>query len=770
MAFVAKRARPAGLRLRVAATPFLVLVLAAPILLGIARLLPAEGPGLALRMTAAGACVLLLPGALILRALGMPRSLGPALAGALAWSLGVVFVALTLTFAGEGSLSLTIAAFGILCVGALVPALKAAPLVVDRSDLRAVLGVAAAGLLLGVAVWWASRTIGGDGLFHLARARKLDEVPVLFSVDVVAEFRGGGVHPGYAFPLWHGALALIARLADVDTADVVLRLPALLAPLALVLAYAAGQALFRSSAGGVAVAAAQAGLVAFPRGGVGSFEFLSLPATASRLLLVPALLALVFSFVSEGGRRLTLSIAAAAFALAVVHPTYALFVAVPLGGFLVARLLLRHSQGDAEGRRIGAALAAVLVPSGLFFVWLLPAVSDTASYLPDAAEKARGLARYAGQLDVSGDSFRLAPEAIARGGPAVVAALLVVPLAVLAARRRFAAFVLGGTLAILLVVLVPGVFTRVADVSSLSQARRLALFLPLPFALAGAAYLLGRFRLAGCAAGLGAGVGLQLAYPGEFTYRLGQGGPGWTVWFAAAGGAAALVLGTLLGAWPGQRRERRRPPRGLSGNPRDAGARENRALARTQGASICRHIGATEDTASSRFAAASGTRGVSRQARGLATPWTAAIALAFTAPIAVAGLLDLARDRPDPYALTPGLVRAIRTEVPPREIVFSNLETSYRIAAYAPVTLAAAPPAHVARTKRNRPYDRFGAVKRFFFKTGVTDPERWRILNRWGARWLVVDKTRRVPTYVEYVAPAVYEDGRYALYRLPRAE
>ena len=55
-------------------------------------------------------------------------------------------------------------------------------------------------------------------------------------------------------------------------------------------------------------------------------------------------------------------------------------------------------------------------------------------------------------------------------------------------------------------------------------------------------------------------------------------------------------------------------PRGLSGNPRDAGARENRALARTQGASICRHIGATEDTASGRFAAASGARGLSGQA------------------------------------------------------------------------------------------------------------------------------------------------------------
>ena len=41
---------------------FLAVVLAAPAVLGIARLLPAEGLGLALRLAAASVCVLLLPG------------------------------------------------------------------------------------------------------------------------------------------------------------------------------------------------------------------------------------------------------------------------------------------------------------------------------------------------------------------------------------------------------------------------------------------------------------------------------------------------------------------------------------------------------------------------------------------------------------------------------------------------------------------------------------------------------------------------------------
>jgi hypothetical protein len=52
----------------------------------------------------------------------------------------------------------------------------------------------------------------GDALFHLARVRKLADFDHL-SLDAVAEFADGGPHPGYAFPLWHGFLALVSRLA-----------------------------------------------------------------------------------------------------------------------------------------------------------------------------------------------------------------------------------------------------------------------------------------------------------------------------------------------------------------------------------------------------------------------------------------------------------------------------------------------------------------------------------------------------------------------------
>ncbi len=40
------------------------------------------------------------------------------------------------------------------------------------------------------------------------------------------------------------------------------------------------------------------------------------------------------------------------------------------------------------------------------------------------------------------------------------------------------------------------------------------------------------------------------------------------------------------------------------------------------------------------------------------------------------------------------------------DVVYADLESSYRIAAFAPVYVCNAPPGHVADTKKNRPYER----------------------------------------------------------------
>src|ERR671914_141228 len=113
-------------------------------------------------------------------------------------------------------------------------------------------------------------------------------------------------------------------------------------------------------------------------------------------------------------------------------------------------------------------------------------------------------------------------------------------------RSRWAAYVLGGSLAVLGVLFTPQAFDALSELFSLSQSRRLAAFLPLPFALAGAATVLGRLRLGGALAALGVGGILQLEYPGEFTYRVVVGGPAWPVWVALVGGLAALLVGIVL--------------------------------------------------------------------------------------------------------------------------------------------------------------------------------------------------------------------------------
>jgi hypothetical protein len=679
---------------RIAASAlFLALVLSAPAVLVLGRALPAHGIGLVVRLAAATACVVLVPGGIFVRALGRPHTFGVALAASFAWSLAALAGALALTFALDETITTTLWLLAGFSAACLVPALLRAPVASERSERITIAGVAGAATLFAGAVWWTSNTIYGDGLFHLGRVRKLESFD-LSSLNVVDEFKNGGLHPGYAFPLWHSAVALVARLADVDPATAMLHLPAILTPLAVVLAYAAGAALFRSYGGGVAVAVAQVGLLGFSRAGTGSFDFLALPPTVARALIAPALLALVFSLVAGGRRRQVLSISAASIALALVHPTYAFFAAVPLLGFLVARVALAPRLWR-ENVRIAVSVPAVLIPAGLYALWLKPIVDETVSHRPDAEERRRAIAHYAGQIDVYHGLLRLAPETISRGGAVAVAGLIAIPAAALAGKRRWAAYVLGASIAVLVLVLIPWAFDPFSNVVSVSQARRLPIFLPIPFAVAGAASLLGRFRLAGCLAAFGVGALLQLTYPGEFSYFLVIGGPPWPVWLALVGAAVGLVAAAIV-------------RRGFS------------------------------------------------EAQPI---WTSAVALSLVTPIGLAGLAYLHRDDPDRLRLTPGLVEALRTKVPVRGVVFSDLETSYRIEAYAPVYVSAAPPAHVADTKDNYPYERREDVIRFLHSGSVAIPRRYH------AGWVVVAK-RRFDLKLDL--PKVYSDPRFDLYRVTK--
>ena len=708
MASLAGRVAEAGGRVHTR-LPLPVLVTGGALLaLGIARLLPAEGVGLALRLAVAAFLVLLLPGWLVLRPLGLPGSVGVAVAASFAVSLVVVLLALGVVFLVGSSLAVGLVVLAVVVAAALATGAWLGPrreeIPVDaRADRRVGLTVLGASLPLAGLVWWSAGPIGGDLLFHLARMRKLaefDALPVLGSVN---EFQDGSLHPGYAFPLWHGAVALIARVAGADVVDVALYLPAILVPLAVLLAYGAGTAVFRRPAGGAALVVAQVTQLALSgaggRSGTGVFELLASPPTTSRVLLAPTVLALAFTLVERRTWPLVGALAAAALALSVIHPSYTPYVAMLLGGFLVARLIVVRAFDPLVKRGV-LALVGVTVPFVLYLAWLFPVVADDPSTRPTAARRAFEIQHYGNAFDTFGDSFRFAPEAIARGGPVVVAGLLAIPLAGFAARRRWAQLVLGGSLFGLAILLVPQLFTLLSDVFSVSQARRLSAFLPLAFALAGAFVLAGRARLAGVALAFGAGLAAELLVSGEFTYRVQEGGPGWVVWVAVVGGLVALAVGAFL---------------------RPRGPEPGR--------------------------------------------WAVLAACAFAVPVAVAGLADLERQA-DPNAIPAETAAAVRAITGPGDVVFSDATTAYKIAAYAPVYVNAAPTGHVASSAKNRPRRRRIDSERFFL-VPLSDAERSELLARYRADWVLVDRELRHPeSYLDGLR-LVYDGGRYALYAAP---
>jgi hypothetical protein len=670
-------------------------------LLGLSRLLPETGFGLWVRLAAA-TLVVLLPGILVARCLGQRTA-----AAAFAASITLVGAGLALTVALGASLSVTIAF--VLAAGAVALVWSVARGEPEGVSLpgpaRFVRGtLAVAGVGLGIGIWFVQGAFTGDVFFHLGRMRKLDALHSL-SLHDVGEFAHGGLHPGYAFPLWHAWLALVARIAGVDPASVAAHEASILAPLAVVLVFEMGWAIFRSAGLALAVVLGQLAFKVFAPGHGGVYRFLWEPASVATQLLVPAAVALFFHFVRRPTWPTALFLAATAGSLALVHPTYALFLAIPLGAFVIARTLLTRGADFRSGI---AGFAVFGVPMALAFLWLTPTVNQTIPVSPGPAQLEQNLRHYGADLVVHSLSrYHLAPERIDRNGAVAVVALLLVPLAVLARRRRWSALVLGGTVAVLGIELWPLVFPHFSDAVSLSQSRRASGFIPFAVALAGGAAIVSRFsRALAVAGGLACGIWLQISYAGDFGLRATKTEPAIVVWVALYGGIAALVLGALL-AW-------RRP-----GLPPLAWSRP----------------------------------------RGL----TAALAVfLFVLPVAVHGFWQWTPQvKHDRDALTPGLIRFLQEDVAPRSIVFADLGTSYRATAFAPIYVVAVPPTHAANTRPNQLLKRRRAVLRFITHPSLEEPQAW------NAQWLVLRRSGPVRSIEGGGLRPAYEDDKFVAFRVP---
>jgi hypothetical protein len=557
-----------------------------------------------------GTVAVLLPGAAVARAFGH-RSMS----ATLTWGLGCIAIAWAAVFTLHRSIHLAVAVLAVFAVAGLIAARKRRPV---ESASRAPLWLF--GIVLGWFLWHVEGAVVGDGLFHEARVRKLVDFGSLH-LRTVDEFKDGGLHPGYAFPLWHGFLALVSWFSGLDPEQVIRHEPSLLVPIVCVVTWEAGVAVFKSKWAGLSVLAAQLAISCFGPEHGGAWSVLALPATSGRQLFAPAAIALFFE------RRLAAT-AVAFGVLTLVHPTYSVFLLIPL---------LAVAAWEWRSWLAGA------VPVGLVLLWLRPVIEKTGAQNPAPGERLRALLQYRDQLVVKNvHHYRLAPEVLGRTGSVAVLTLFLLPVTALAIRHRWAQFVLGGTLIVLLLVEVPWLFVHFSNAVSLSQSRRAAGFAPLPFAFAGVLAVVVRRWFALPLAFI-AGIVLQQLWPGDYLLGLRHGGPGLATWVALFGGLAALVA--VLVARP-------KPPR------------EHHALA----------------------AAAAFLFIVPVVVHGM---WHWSPTPKF-----------------DKRALSPRLVHNLRTKVPKGAIVIAPLIVSYRVAASAPVYIVGAPVTHVANTTANKPYVR----------------------------------------------------------------
>ncbi len=240
------------------------------------------------------------------------------------------------------------------------------------------------------------------------------------------------------------------------------------------------------------------------------------------------------------------------------------------------------------------------------------------------------------------------------------------------------------------------VFPHFSDLVSLSQARRAAGFVPFAFALAGGVAVATRFVRF---AVLPAALAAGIVLQLEYPGDFGRFSHGVSApaWIALFGGLAAIALSALR---PQLALERMGP---LAGG---------------------------------------------------------AVAL-FVLPVIVHGFSHWhAAVTTDGNALTPGLVRFLRMDVPQRSVVFADLETSYRISGYAPVYVCNGPPAHVADTKANRPAVRRAALLAFLRTGDLSIPRSC------GAEWIVLRRSQPVAGVEAQGGKPVYRDARFVAFRL----
>ena len=410
-------------------------------------------------------------------------------AAALAWSLALVFVAGAVTFAAGTSLTLTL----VLCSpSARQPCPSRSRR--GRSTTRRISarypaagGSSPRARCLASLLWHVAGEVGGDGLFHLARVRKLEALR-----HALARRRRGV--PGRRASPWLRVSALASRSSPSSpwsrastAADVVLHEPSVLAPLVAA----------RHLRGRLDALPAGRGR---PRARRRQQWRLSPspPDTAARIPRSRSRRRLRRQAARSRGARARLRDDSVTLPHAAwrrpLQPRFALggrasdLRALPLDP--VRRLPARPLGLDTTGPARGCAGAGCARRPGRGSS--LPGCCRSSATRPRSDPTQTSVRERSRSTQASSSSIRPTASTSRRRcsdarGPSRSRRCCWCRWRGSPPRRRWAAYVVGGSLAVLAVMLVSALFTPFADAVSLSQARRAAGFLPFAFAFAGGA-------------------------------------------------------------------------------------------------------------------------------------------------------------------------------------------------------------------------------------------------------------------------------------------
>jgi hypothetical protein len=560
----------------------------------------------------------------------------------------------------------------------------------------------------------------GDSYFHAAIALKLQSFmdPSFWNIG---QYRGGDNHPGYALPLWHEAIAVIARLADSSALETMRLLPVVLAPISVLTFAGVAQIAFRSGAAATAAAVAfVGGRMVFTFPAMDGIYNAAEPRTVASGILLPLVLGLVLLVVGrpnadEVGISATDAGSAAAWkpatALAVcatvvlvyVHVSYIVWLALLLLGVAAVALPLGWKTPELRRAQLAAG-GAVFAAAVVSVATLLPAIGRLQDH-PEGGTKG-GLALASANVDAllvgSGSTLHLRADYIIWFGAVAFLGLAGTALLGRWLRDPLVGWIPVASTIACAFVLIPPAFRWLAESIGVAQTTRVYLIIPWVFGAAALVLIVGG-RL-------------------DAWWKCG----GRRRW-ASVGALLGLALGTmwLANVWPPLKR--RSAPAVM---PPDL------VTALIVLCAVGCVIAVLVYRVQPGWLGGTGPW----QHRGLGVAATTIVLALAPLPI----LLSQA-DRvqhtiatgPLSGTAVPGtaavdvrtrrtLARVMRSR--PHPVVLAEPHLAYRMLALSPVYAAAVPPGHVAITKRNRPYDRNAAIETFLIE-GTSAATRLSILN-----------------------------------------